>query len=348
MCVWVGGGDGTTGSGFGAEPLRGRLALSPSASHVALAAVAGFPRVLVFGNGSSKGFPCRLARPVLAHTPTHQHTARAKPPPPSHTGGLSHIVAQEGLRGLYRGLTPTLVALLPNWAVYFTAYERLKSVIGARVSPRYASSPQVHMAAAAGAGAATMLLTNPLWVVKTRLQTQALGLRFGNARNAQPYRGLLDALTRIAREEGLPGLYSGLGPSLLGVAHVVIQFPLYEALKAHFQAAHADEPGYDGRISTCAAPLSLVLGGCSCVSIGARCAPRVCGNRSAGAAKHRSHSCPAFGAPPPRSCLQDMPAAPGAAPVQAGSEIRQAPRAPTSAGWSWCCLRRRPRWWRPR
>ncbi|RMZ52516.1 hypothetical protein APUTEX25_003659 [Auxenochlorella protothecoides] len=161
-------------------------------------------------------------------------------------GGLSKIVAEEGVRGLYRGLAPTLVALLPNWAVYFTAYERLKVAIGARVAPEHAASPGVHMAAAAGAGAATMLLTNPLWVVKTRLQTQNLGLRFGSGRSAVPYRGLADAMLRIAREEGLAGLYSGLGPSLLGVAHVVIQFPLYEALKQHF----AERRGEDGRIST--------------------------------------------------------------------------------------------------
>jgi hypothetical protein len=31
---------------------------------------------------------------------------------------------------------------------------------------------------------------------------------------------------------------SGLGPSLLGVLHVVIQFPLYEGMKAHFAARH--------------------------------------------------------------------------------------------------------------
>ncbi|KAE9589475.1 putative mitochondrial carrier domain-containing protein [Lupinus albus] len=32
-------------------------------------------------------------------------------------GSLEQIVQREGLRGMYRGLAPTVLALLPNWAV---------------------------------------------------------------------------------------------------------------------------------------------------------------------------------------------------------------------------------------
>ncbi|WMV47666.1 hypothetical protein MTR67_041051 [Solanum verrucosum] len=32
-------------------------------------------------------------------------------------GNLEHIFQKEGLRGMYRGLSPTVLALLPNWAV---------------------------------------------------------------------------------------------------------------------------------------------------------------------------------------------------------------------------------------
>ncbi|KAF3675398.1 Nicotinamide adenine dinucleotide transporter 1, chloroplastic [Capsicum annuum] len=85
-------------------------------------------------------------------------------------GSLEQIFQREGLRGMYRGLSPTVLALLPNWAVYFTIYDQLKNFLGSDVDGSHQLSVGANMLAASGAGAATTIATNPLWVVKTRLQ----------------------------------------------------------------------------------------------------------------------------------------------------------------------------------
>ncbi|XP_074581771.1 nicotinamide adenine dinucleotide transporter 1, chloroplastic-like isoform X2 [Curcuma longa] len=129
--------------------------------------------------------------------------------------------------GLYRGLTPTITALLPTWAVYFTVYNQLKSLLHSHVDENNKLSIGANVLAAAGAGAATAITTNPLWVVKTRLQTQ------GMRDDVEPYKSMLSALRRITLEEGRKGLYSGLLPSLVGITHVAIQFPSYEKIKSY-------------------------------------------------------------------------------------------------------------------
>jgi solute carrier family 25 folate transporter 32 len=45
------------------------------------------------------------------------------------------------------------------------------------------------------------------------------------------YKNTLHAFKTIYSTEGFRGFYKGLGPSLMGVSHVAVQFPLYEKLK---------------------------------------------------------------------------------------------------------------------
>jgi len=99
------------------------------------------------------------------------------------------------------------------------------------------------MYAAWEGGTLTALLTNPLWLVKTRtpLQTEAAAnarstsaapARGATAAAATPYRGMAHALATIVREEGPAALYKGIVPALLLVSHGMIQFAMYEELKA--------------------------------------------------------------------------------------------------------------------
>ena len=54
------------------------------------------------------------------------------------------------------------------------------------------------------------------------------------------YRNTLDAARKMYRHEGIKSFYSGLTPALLGLAHVAIQFPLYEVFKVEFTGLGGD------------------------------------------------------------------------------------------------------------
>lgn len=65
--------------------------------------------------------------------------------------------------------------------------------------------PSMHMFAAADAGVLTLLMTNPIWVVKTRLCLQYAD--DVNLAESKKYRGMIDALKKIYKTEGIRGLY---------------------------------------------------------------------------------------------------------------------------------------------
>ncbi|PLW05220.1 hypothetical protein PCASD_25338 [Puccinia coronata f. sp. avenae] len=144
-------------------------------------------------------------------------------------GSMRIIWREEGFRGLYRGLGPTIIGYLPTWAIYFTVYDAVKAKL-ADSRPNHEEDAVAHVLAAMTAGATSTIATNPLWLIKTRFMTQ----RVVRDPQSERYRHTMDAIRRIHAKEGLRGFYRGLVPSLFGVTHVAIQFPLYEQIKLYY------------------------------------------------------------------------------------------------------------------
>ena len=165
--------------------------------------------------------------------------------------GTARIIwREEGLRGMYRGLGPIIMGYLPTWAVWFTVYGRSKQYLGQYIgmeSPRvgrrqtaFANNSTedrnwVNLSSSIVAGASSTMVTNPIWVIKTRLMSQVS--RKATSNNARPpwhYSSTFDAARKMYKTEGVLSFYSGLTPALLGLTHVAVQFPVYEYLKLKF------------------------------------------------------------------------------------------------------------------
>ncbi|GJJ75942.1 hypothetical protein EMPS_08300 [Entomortierella parvispora] len=137
---------------------------------------------------------------------------------------FQQIYRSEGFRnGLYRGLTPNFAGATVSWGLYFYLYAGIKAQMP--VDPSTGRlGPSQHMVASTLGGALTAVVTNPLWVIKTRMCT---------TKKSTPgaYQNLAQGLVTLVRAEGVQGLYRGIVPALFGVSHGAIQFMAYEQLK---------------------------------------------------------------------------------------------------------------------
>lgn len=88
------------------------------------------------------------------------------------------------------------------------------------------------------AGAVSGLVSCPLDVIKTKLQAQG-GFkvpRDGAKLSTAAYRGVLGTFETIWREEGVRGMYRGLGPMLLGyVPTWAVYLTVYNKAQAYFR-----------------------------------------------------------------------------------------------------------------
>uniref|UniRef100_A0A5B6ZK28 Adenine nucleotide transporter BT1 n=1 Tax=Davidia involucrata TaxID=16924 RepID=A0A5B6ZK28_DAVIN len=134
-------------------------------------------------------------------------------------------ILQEGGPGeLYRGLTPSLIGVVPYAASNYFAYDTLRKAYRKFFKQDKIGNIETLLIGSA-AGAISSSATFPLEVARKHMQVGAL-------RDRRVYNNVLHALSSILEQEGIQGLYKGLGPSCMKLVPAAgISFMCYEACK---------------------------------------------------------------------------------------------------------------------
>ncbi|KAL0333170.1 UNVERIFIED_CONTAM: Mitoferrin [Sesamum angustifolium] len=130
---------------------------------------------------------------------------------------LGSIIKLEGLAGLYRGIAAMGLGAGPAHAVYFSVYESSKKFL----SIGNPNNAMVHAASGVFATVASDAVITPMDVVKQRLQLKG-----------SPYKGVVDCVKRVVREEGFGAFYASYRTTvLMNAPFTAVHFATYEAAK---------------------------------------------------------------------------------------------------------------------
>jgi solute carrier family 25 aspartate/glutamate transporter 12/13 len=155
------------------------------------------------------------------------------------------VVRNEGSLGLYRGLLPQLVGVAPEKAIKLTVNDLMRSILRDTQAPGQMAL-WAEVVSGGAAGASQVVFTNPLEIVKIRLQVQGEAARLAGATRV--------GAVAIVRELGLAGLYKGAAACLLrDIPFSAIYFTAYAHLKRDFFG--------EGRHKTRLSPLELLASG---------------------------------------------------------------------------------------
>lgn len=145
--------------------------------------------------------------------------------------GVATIVRTEGIGGIYKGLTATILKQGSNQAMRFYCMESLKDWY--KGDDRNKPVPKLVVGAfGAIAGAVSVYGNTPLDVVKTRMQ----GLE------AAKYKSTVDCAVKLWKNEGPMAFYKGTVPRLGRVClDVAITFMIYDSFMELFNKVWKDE-----------------------------------------------------------------------------------------------------------
>eukprot|EP00899_Mesostigma_viride_P007499 jgi/Mesvir1/16750/Mv25086-RA.2 len=143
----------------------------------------------------------------------------------STTDCLLSIVRQNGIGGLYAGIGPTLMGIVPYAGINFAAYDILREAYKRQTGKEHLSTGAT-LAMGMVAGWLAMTVSFPLEVVRRRLQVQ------GSAGGKVVYAGALDCAQQLMKEGGVGAFYRGwVAGSMKIIPAAGISFLTYELAK---------------------------------------------------------------------------------------------------------------------
>eukprot|EP01132_Coremiostelium_polycephalum_P002611 gene2611-3236_t len=126
------------------------------------------------------------------------------------------IVKHEGYRQFWRGVTPTILASGVAWGAYMHFYESYKNLLKSNQGGLEMLPLSQNFICGVAAGASQVFITNPIFLIKTRMQLQKPG-------SESYYTGFLDGIKKTIQNEGFAGLYKGVVPALWLTLHGGVQ-----------------------------------------------------------------------------------------------------------------------------
>ncbi|KFH48680.1 Peroxisomal membrane protein PMP47B-like protein [Hapsidospora chrysogenum ATCC 11550] len=150
---------------------------------------------------------------------------------------VQKIIAREGVSGLYAGINSALFGISVTNFVYYYWYEWTRAFFEKAATKAGRASKKLttieSMIAGAIAGSATVIITNPIWVVNTRVttrkQSQEGDVEAGVKASKPP--STIGTLMALLKNEGPQALFSGVIPALVLVINPILQYTLFEQMK---------------------------------------------------------------------------------------------------------------------
>ncbi|OWB56811.1 hypothetical protein B5S28_g2725 [[Candida] boidinii] len=160
----------------------------------------------------------------------------------STTSNSLSISKKKLIYNIYRGISPNLIGSTTAWGLYFMFYKEFKNLTHSTINNNYFNDKDKdsdekflnsghYLICGFMAGCLTSILTNPIWVIKTRMITSRLNDK--NLPKNYYYNSIIDGFYKIYKNEGLKGYYKGLSPALLNVSQGALQFAIYDTLKSY-------------------------------------------------------------------------------------------------------------------